>query len=171
LEPLRRAWFLSCFNPQYSPLHRIHNFRFSVSLLFKPYAMKNLTAKDEDICSYLGLFGTLISATCLIQHFIISHPQPITMAIAIIYVFSGISYILLAYHRPPAPVMMIITIVLTLFAELVLLKYRLFSAIVLLLCLYAIGTTIYVYVEELPGRMAQKAALKRIERQEWAGKI
>jgi hypothetical protein len=133
--------------------------------------MNKFTSRDEEVCSYTGLFGILIAAICLIQHFFITRPAFLSAMVAIIYLFAIVGFLLLAFQKPVSAILLIIVSGLSLVAEMILLNHGLFSFIVLLLCIYSMVITIYIHVDGLPARLMQKAAAKRIEREEWKGKI
>jgi hypothetical protein len=133
--------------------------------------MNIFSSRDQDLCNYTGLFGVMISSVCLIQHFFITNPAWITGIIAAIYLFSIVSFVLLAIQRSVAPVLLIVVSILVLMAELIVLGHGLFSVILLLLCIYSLVVTIYIYVDGVPSRLAHRAAAKRIEEQQWQGKI
>lgn len=133
--------------------------------------MNTLNSRDENVCSYTGFFGIAISAICLIQHFIVTYPGWISALMALIYTFSIVSFTLLALQKPVASILLIIVTALSLVSQIILLRNGLLSVIVLLLCIYTMAITIYIYVDGIPGRLMQKATARRQEREQWRGKI
>jgi hypothetical protein len=133
--------------------------------------MSLFSTRDQDLCNYAGFFGILMSAISLIQHFTITQPGWLSGILACIYIFSIVSFALFAAQKPVSTILLIIVSALIIVSELVVLAHGLFSIILLLLCVYSMVITIYVFVDGIPGRLAQRAAAKRIEDQQWNGKI
>lgn len=130
-----------------------------------------LTDKNKDLCTYTGVFGILLSITCLIQHFVVAIPHWVTFIITLVYLLTITSFSLLAVMKPAAPVLLIISSVLVFLTEAFLIISGLFSLVVLLLFLYCIIITVIVFVDGIPKKLAAEAAKRRAEANEWAGKI
>jgi uncharacterized membrane protein SirB2 len=58
-----------------------------------------LTARQQDICGYTGLFGALIALTCLIQHILITKAHWITFTLPGIYLFVIMAFVLLGLQK------------------------------------------------------------------------
>jgi hypothetical protein len=89
-----------------------------------------LTDKNKDLCTYTGVFGILLSLTCLIQHFVVAIPHWVTFIITLVYLLTITSFSLLAVMKPAAPVLLIISSVLVFLTEAFLIISGLFSLVV-----------------------------------------
>ena len=130
-----------------------------------------LTNRQKDFCSYAGVFGVMICITCIVQHMMITRGHWLTYTLFAYYVFSAISFLVLALQKSMAPVLLIISSVLALVAEIVTLKAGLFSLIVLCMLLYHVIILIFLYMNEVPAALRAQAAAVQRENEEWAGKI
>lgn len=130
-----------------------------------------LTNRQQDICGYTGLFGALIALVCLIQHIAITKAHWITFTMVGIYLFVIIAFILLAFQKSIAVVLLIIAAVLSFIAELILVRNGIFSLIVLLLLLYNIITVVAIYAEQIPRLLKQKSLSMKAEEDLWKDKI
>jgi len=61
--------------------------------------MKGITERQQNICIYGGLFGALLTATCLIQHIVISGNHWIAFILLGIYVYTLFAGVLLAFQN------------------------------------------------------------------------
>lgn len=130
-----------------------------------------LTDRNKEFCTYTGVFGVLLSLTCLIQHFVIAIPHWVTFMVTLVYLFTITSFALLALQKAAAPVMLIISSVMVFMTEAFLMITGLFSLVVILLFIYCIVITIVVYMDGIPKKLSAEAAKQRAERNEWVGKI
>ena len=133
--------------------------------------VKTFSQKDENICEYTGLFGVLLSLTCLIQHFVVTRSLWITQLMTVGYIFAIIAFLLLALKKPVAPVLLIISAVFSFVTEIIWVKGFAFSLVVLLLVLYTVIIVVVVYVEQIPQKLKQKRLAEKEEEELWAGKI
>lgn len=133
--------------------------------------MNGLTSKQQDLCGYSGTFGALLSFTCLVQHLAISNPHWISFTLLAMYFFVAASFILLAFQKSIAPVLLIISCIVTFLAEATLIISFVFSVVVVLLFIYTLVITVVIYMEGLPKRLKEKAILIKAEREAWKGKI
>lgn len=133
--------------------------------------MSKLTARQEDICTYTGIFGALLAATCLIQHIVISTDHWLVFVLLGIYAFSITAFILLALQKSIAPVLLIAAGVFAGVSEVILLKSFVFSLVVLLLFLYTAAVVVILYIERFPEKLKAKALAKYEEELAWEGKI
>jgi membrane-bound ClpP family serine protease len=133
--------------------------------------MNKLTNRDKDICGYGGTIGILLSLTCLIQHLLITKSHWITTLMIFMYVFSIVSFSLLAAQKWFAPLLLIINTAIVLTAEIILMKAGVFSLAVVFLFIYAAIITVIAYVEQLPLKLKQKLIALRAERDLWKDKI
>jgi hypothetical protein len=133
--------------------------------------MNPLTKKQQDLCAYTGLFGSLINATCLIQHIIITRSHWVVFVMLGIYIFAIISFGSLGFQKAIAPWLLVITAILLLLAELVFVFGSAFSLVVLLAFLYNVIVVVLLFVEGLPARLREKARLIRSEELAWKDKL
>jgi hypothetical protein len=135
-------------------------------------ALRPLTNRQQDICIYGGLFGVLITITCLIQHLTVANSEYVFYTlIASAFLFIIISFCLLAFQKPISLIFLCISILLSIGIEIVWMKGLAFSLIVLILFLYTVIIVIVVYAEQIPLRLKQKKQAELEEAQRWKGKI
>jgi hypothetical protein len=131
-----------------------------------------LTSRQENICTYGGTFGVLLTITCLIQHFIIANPQHwLFNVMAPCYLFCILSFLFLAFQKPVAIVFLSISGVLALLMEVVWIRDAAFSLVVLLLFVYLVIMIVVLFTEQIPARLKQKRLAEIEEEMKWAGKI
>ncbi len=136
-----------------------------------PAPYDTLTNRQKDICSYGGAFGLLLSLTCLIQHIMITRSHWITFVMLGIYFFAALAFFLLALQKHIAPFLLIISTAFSFIAQVILMRYGLFSLVVVLLLMYHVVTVVIIYVEQIPKRLKLKAQLLRVEEENWRDKI
>ena len=130
-----------------------------------------LTAKQQDLCNYTGLFGVLIALTCLIQHIAITRAHWITFMMVGIYLFIITAFVMIALQKVMAPILLIIAAVFSLIAELILIMNDVFSLAVVVLLIYTVVIVVVMYLENIPGLLKQKAVLLKAEEDLWKDKI
>jgi hypothetical protein len=133
--------------------------------------MNGPTNRQQDLCAYLGIFGVLIALTCIVQLLILANAHWIPLTLLGMYLFVLTSFILLALQKSVAPLLLIISSSLSLLSETALILTGLFSAIVIIQFIYSIVITIFIYMDEIPKRLKEKAVLLKAEKDSWAGKI
>lgn len=133
--------------------------------------MNTLTSKQQDLCTYSGIFGALISATCFIQLMIISREHWLGFVLLGINAFAILTFILLALQKPIAPWLLIAVAALLFLAKLVYILSGVFSVIVLLALLYSVVIVVLLFVEQLPQKLKEKALAERAEALVWKDKI
>ena len=101
-----------------------------------PSPLNPLNSYQENICTYGGTFGALLTATCFIQHLVVTLSTWITQAMIPAYLFIIIAFILLALQKTVSPVLIIIGTALAMVIEWVWLHDFTFSLVVLSLFLY-----------------------------------
>ncbi len=129
------------------------------------------TNRQQDICSFGGVIGLLLSLTCLVQLMIYGTSYWLVPVLMGIYIFTAIAFLLLVLQKPVAPLLLIISAVLLLLAELIWIRARSFSLVVLLLFLYCVLAVIFIYIEQVPAALRQKQLALREEAEQWRGKI
>lgn len=130
-----------------------------------------LNTRQQDTCSYAGLFGALLALTCLIQHIVITRAHWITFMMLGIYIFVITAFVLLALQKSAAPVLLIIAASLSFIAEVILIRNGVFSLAVLLLFIYNVVIVVIIYMEEIPLLLKQKSLAMKAEEELWKDKI
>ena len=133
--------------------------------------MNRRTNKQQDICSYTGSFGALISSACFIQLMIISREHWLAFVLLGINVFAILAFILLALQKAIAPWLLIAVAVLLFLAELIYIFSGVFSLVVLLSFFYTVVIVVVLFVEQIPQKLKEKALAERAEALIWKDKI
>jgi hypothetical protein len=136
-----------------------------------PVFMNILTNQQKDFCSYAGLFGALISATCFIQLMIISRSHWLAFALLCINVFAILAFILLALQKAIAPWLLIGVTALLLLAKLIYIFNGIFSLVVLLSLMYSVVIVVVMFMQQLPQKLKEKALAEKAEALAWKDKI
>ncbi|MCG2617853.1 hypothetical protein LZZ85_26365 [Terrimonas sp. NA20] len=131
----------------------------------------NQNERQQNICIYGGVFGILISATCLIQLMTYTYYHWIAYMLPTIYVITLFVFLFLALQKLFAPVLMIISTVLSLIALAFVMIGRVYSLILIVHFLYCLTMTIVIYMENIPGLLKYRATLKKQEELAWKDKI
>ena len=131
-----------------------------------------LTKFEEGICNYTGAFGILISLTCVIQLFIVAPDHWINGVILVTYAYIIFSYLFLALGRQSAPILMILSAVLSFASTFAfILINRQISYIVIIQYVYCTTITVFIFVDGLYQRLVAREIERRLEEAAWAGKI
>ncbi|MET0637249.1 MAG: hypothetical protein ABWZ25_14560 [Chitinophagaceae bacterium] len=135
--------------------------------------MKILSQKDQDLCTYTGVFGCLISAACTIQHLMLYNvfDYALTMFMLFIFLDNIFSFGMLALQKWYAPIWLLICAVMNLLTGTMALRGPLFSVLVILHFIYTATVVVVLYVDRIPSRLRAKELAQQAERNEWAGKI
>ena len=133
--------------------------------------MYRLTSSEEDLCSYTGLFGILISLTCVIQHMIFGKSHLATFLLITLFLLCAFAFTMLALKKRIAPPLLIVSCVLALSAELIHLLYIVFSVIVIILFIYCVTITVVIYMADMPAKLSRLAMEKKAEEDQWMGKL
>lgn len=134
-------------------------------------AMSKLTNQQKDFFAYTGAFGALLSATCFIQHMVIARDHWIAYTLTFIYAFIFLTFFLLALKKAYAPVLLIVSTVFALLAELILVTHLVFSVVVVLLFLYSFVIVVIMYVQALPRKLKEQAIAERMEERVWKERL
>lgn len=130
-----------------------------------------LSNRHRNICEYGGIFGILISLTCLIQHIAVAIPSKITNPMLPGYIFAALAFSLLAFQKSYAVILLIISAAYSGFTEWRWMTAHSFSLVVLILFIYHVVIIINVYEENIPEMIKEKGLVEKAERDEWRGKI
>jgi hypothetical protein len=136
-----------------------------------PVFMNILTNQQKDFCSYSGLFGALISATCFIQLMIISREHWLSFALLCVNIFAILAFTLLALQKAIAPWLLIVVAALLFLAKLVYIFSGVFSLVVLLSLAYSVVIVVVLFVQQLPQKLREKALAEKAETLAWKDKI
>ena len=130
-----------------------------------------LTERQQNLCSYSGVFGIMLTVTCLIQHFVVAIPGWITNSIVVFYLFISISFLVLALQKVIAPLLLIISAVLSLMIQYLWMKNYAISLAVLLLFLYTAVIIVALFTEHIPQKLKEKHKAEKAEEDLWSGKL
>ena len=137
----------------------------------QPSALDPLTNSQLNICAYGGWFGVLLAVTCFIQLMIVGPNHWMINVILVIYLIAGASYLFLALQKYFAPILLIISLVLVIIAEILWIFSFAISVIVLLLVIYNVVMVILIYVEQVPSQLRKKKQALDAEEASWNDKI
>lgn len=130
-----------------------------------------LTIRQKNICEYGGVFGVLLSLTCLIQHLLFAIPNKLTNPMIPAYLLIITAFLLLALLKRVAMIFLIAGGVLCLIIEWRLYSNFAFSLVVLLLFLYNIIIIVVAYTEQIPQRLREMEMAKKSEEDYWQDKL
>lgn len=130
-----------------------------------------LTKGQQEFCTWSGVFGVLIATASMIQHFIFMIPSLLTYLMILPYLFIIFSFAMLASQKVVASVLLIISSVFALVIAALFILSGAFSPIVIILLVYCVIITIYLYIENIQEKLRRKQALEREEEELWKGKI
>jgi hypothetical protein len=131
----------------------------------------SLTDRQENFCEYGGAFGVMLSLTCLIQHLVVSNPGWVTHSMFFVYVFAIFSFLMLGIKKHIAPILLIISGVLSILLIYVWMREMAFSLVVISLFAYHVIMLVCLYVEQVPQQLKRKRMAEIEEEHRWAGKI
>ena len=130
-----------------------------------------LTPWEKNLCEYGGIFGVLLSLTCLVQHIAVAIPGKITNPMIPGYLFAIVAFVLLGIQKSYAIILVMISAVYSAFNEYQWMKHYSFSLVVLLLFIFHIIVIVAIYVEQVPEKLKQKRLAEKEEEDAWRGKI
>lgn len=130
-----------------------------------------LTNRQKNICEYGGIFGVLLSLTCLIQHIAVAIPGIITNPMIPGYLFAIVAFALLGLQKSWSAILIIISGANAVFTEYQWMKHYSFSLVVLMLFIYHVIIVIGIYTERIPEALKQKQKIQKEEENLWKGKI
>ena len=129
--------------------------------------MENLSRQQESFCENAGLFGALISITCLVQHLVFMIPHWITYSIAGVYILCITGFILLAKKNASAPLLLLISAVLVLLLEVFMTLALAFSLVLLLLLVYMVVINAVLYGGDTAKQLRKRNAALKEEAAQW----
>jgi flagellar biosynthesis protein FlhB len=129
--------------------------------------MEYLSKEQESFCENAGLFGALISLTCLVQHMVFMLPNWITYAIIGVYILSIVSFILLAKKNATAPLLLVISAVLILLLEVFMTLAVAFSLVLVLLLVYLVVIDAVLYIGGTAKQLKKRSTAIKEEAAHW----
>lgn len=129
--------------------------------------MEHLSKEQESFCDNAGLFGALLSITCLVQHLVFMLPHWINYTITGVYILSIVSFILLAKKNAVAPLLLIISAVLVLLLEVFMTLAMAFSLVLVMLLVYLVVITILMYAGGAAKQLKRRHTALKEEAAEW----
>lgn len=136
-----------------------------------PDPSSSFSNRDKNFCEYGGIFGVLLSLTCLIQHIAVAIPGKVTNPMIPGYLFAIAAFALMGMQKTYAVILLIISGANAAFTEYQWMKHYSFSLVVLLLFIYHIIIIVAMYAEQIPERLKQKKLAEQAEEEKWRGKI
>ena len=130
-----------------------------------------LTTRQKNICEYGGIFGVLLSLTCLIQHIAVAIPGKVTNPMIPGYLFAITAFALLGLQKGYSVVLIIISAANAAFTEYQWMKHSSFSLVVMMLFIYHVIIIAGLYAEQIPEKLKQKKLAEKAEEDEWRDKI
>jgi predicted membrane protein len=131
--------------------------------------MDVLTKQQESFCENAGLFGTMLSVACLIQHIVFMIPHWISFSIIPVYVLSIAGYILLMKKSVSALPLLLISAILVFLLEALLLFSLTFSLVLFLLLIYSIVIVVLFFTGNMQKQLRKKALAEKEDAEKWNG--
>ncbi|MEQ1677418.1 MAG: hypothetical protein ABL876_11995, partial [Chitinophagaceae bacterium] len=91
--------------------------------------------------------------------------------IVVFYLFISISFLVLALQKVIAPLLLIISAVLSLMIQYLWMKNYAISLAVLLLFLYTVVIIVVLFTEHIPQKLKEKHKAEKAEEDLWSGKL
>ncbi len=130
-----------------------------------------LTKTQEDTCTYGGLFGVLLGATCLIQLLTITSQHWLATVLILATTVSIVPFILLCVKKFFAPACLVVSLLLILGTNFIVFTTGVFSLVAFLYLGYLAAMITILFMGQYPAKLKAIADAKRQEELEWANKI
>ncbi|MBI3137193.1 MAG: hypothetical protein HYZ15_01270 [Sphingobacteriales bacterium] len=130
-----------------------------------------LSKNQQEFCTWSGVFGALIAGATLIQHLSFSVPGLLSSLMIPPYLFIISSFVFLALQKAFAPVLLIISTVFSFASCLLVLAGGALSPLLIILMLYTVVITVFIYIEQIQIALRKKLEAERVEKEQWRGKI
>lgn len=125
---------------------------------------------QESFCANAGLFGVLLSVTCLLQQlFFFSSHWIVFTAMACIYGLCVVSFVLLIKKAPSAPLLLLVSGILIFLLEVFMMYSLAYSLALVLLMLYLCAVCTVLFVDGIPSLLKKRYALIKEEADKWEG--
>ena len=129
--------------------------------------MASLTKQQESFCENAGLFGTMISITCLAQHLFFMIPNWVTFTMIAVYILCIAGFILLMKKSAAAYLILFSGVVMVFLLEAFMLLTYAYSLVLLLLLLYMVIIIMLLYTGDIPKHLKAKLIAEREEASKW----
>jgi hypothetical protein len=133
--------------------------------------MEDLTKKQESFCENAGIFGVLISATCLIQHIVFMVPGWLTYSIIFVYLLSITGFTLLARRSAKAYLLILISTILIFLVEVLMIVELTFSLVLLIQLIYSVMMIVFMNIDGIQKQLKRKEMNEKAEKEKWNGLI
>lgn len=133
--------------------------------------LKPFTKKEDEMVSVLGVVGTALSLTSLFQHFYFTTNGWQVWAMALVYIYSTIAYILTVKKNRFCGVLLIIAAAKLFIIEVLLSLMGVTTPVVMLLFVFTIITIVLLYMENIPAKLKQKFLLESKDEDFWKDKL
>ncbi len=129
--------------------------------------MDHLSKNQESFCETAGIFGVLISLTCLVQHIIFMIPHWITYSVIIVYLLSITGFTLLAKKSSVAFWFISASTILVLVVEAFMILTLTFSLVLLMLLIYSVLMAILIRILGIQDQLKLKEKNEKEEKEKW----
>ena len=129
--------------------------------------MASLTKPQESFCENAGLFGTMISITCLAQHLFFMVPHWITFVMIGVYLLCIAAFVLLMKKSAAAFLILFASVVMVFLLEVIMLLTYAYSLVLLLLLLYLVIIIMLLYTGDIPKQLKEKLIDEKEEAAKW----
>ncbi|CAN5718045.1 hypothetical protein BH11BAC4_BH11BAC4_21540 [soil metagenome] len=130
--------------------------------------MEHLSESQESFCVNTGIFGILISASCMGQLFYFMIPHWISYTIIFVYILSITGFVQLTGKSVYAFPFLIASTILLLILEALMLALLTFSLVLLILLMYSIVITVLIFTNEIQKKLKQKKLFEKEEKEKWS---
>jgi hypothetical protein len=131
----------------------------------------SLSTRQKNLCGYDGIFGVLLSLTCLMKHIAVAIPGKITNPMIPGYLLAIVAFLLLSLQKSYAMILIFISAANAAFTEWQWMKHYSFSLLVLLFFIYHVIIIVSIYVEQVPEKLKQNKQAQKAEKDLWKDKI
>ena len=129
--------------------------------------MSSLTRQQESFCENAGLFGTMLSITCLAQHLFFMNPHWITFIMIAVYLLCITGFTLLMKKSASAFLILFASGVFVFLLEAFMLFTNTYSLVLLLLLLYLVIIIMLLYTGDIPKQLKEKLFAEKEEAAKW----
>ena len=129
---------------------------------------ERLTAKQENFCETAGIFGILISLTCLIQQLVFMNSHWLNYCIIAVYILSVVGFAMLVYKSEKAFVIILSATILIFILNILFVLLFTFSLALILLFLYSLTMVIAIKLYGIHEQLKKKAASEKADRDKWS---
>lgn len=139
--------------------------------MINPGYLNPLTERQKNMCAYSGVFGVMLTITCLVQHLVVTRSMWVTNLMTAGYIIITISFLMLGLLKSFAPWLVAGSAVLAVGMQVVWMKAYSFSMAVTLLFIYHVIILVMLFNDRIPGKLRAKRLAELAEEWEWQGKL